>query len=97
MKNIKKIPEIPIVPFNQPLITKQFENVFFDRDTFHVFYFKINLLFLMKAYTIKTQKIKQQYQSLFRKVVRTRIADYYNHVYDMFILQEETLKNFIKE
>lgn len=92
----KKIPEIPIVPFNQPLITKQFENVFFDRDTFHIFYFKINLLFLMKAYTIKIQKIKKQYQSLFRKIVRTRIADYYNHVYDMFILQEETLKNFIK-
>jgi len=94
-----EIPKIPIQPMlNQPpIISQQFDNAFFDRDTLHIFHFKVNLLFLMEMYTNRKSVNRQKYKTLFRQTIRNRIADYYNNTYDVFTIENLNLMEFIKE
>lgn len=67
-----------------------FPNRFFDRDTLHIFYFKINLVFLLEFYINKDINFHLRNREFVRSYISTQIRKSVYEFYDFYVLQNNT-------
>lgn len=77
-----------------------FNNRFFDRDSLHIFYFKINYVFLLETYINKDIRFIVRKKANIQEYISNKIREYIFSMYDFYIVENTPnnldfiLKNF---
>jgi hypothetical protein len=91
---IKRKKELPVISYH-------FKDRLFDRDTLFVHQYKINFLFVLKAYTnfnsLKTQKFREKIKGDFREHFVEYFTDTTKSNFELYEYKESNYKAFVAE
>ncbi len=84
------------------IINYQFPNRLFDRDTLFLREYNINFLFVLYAYTSKSQSVRTSFKEKAKAIFKEQFTGYVNRHYDFFILKarnapdEKSLESLVR-
>lgn len=81
------------------LMSKQFDNRLFDRDTLFIIQYSLNLFYLLKAYSTKSSSMRDSFKQYLKKQLRTDMLATLNSTFDFYYLtpknENETLQDLV--